>query len=354
MNRIDKLRGALPKGFGAALVQNEYNRGYLTRFLSSAGFLLITERDAWLLADFRYVEAAGEQAVGAEVVLMESAYDQIAQLLHQAGAARVCVERTMTIGTLEKLREKLADAEIVTDDTLSEAVQRLRAVKEPGEINAIRRAQAVTDAAFSYILGVIRPGMTERQVAAELEYHMRKNGADALSFPTICVAGVKSSLPHGVPGDNVIREGDFLTMDFGALKDGYCSDMTRTVAIGGVSDEQRRVYDTVLAAQTAAIEAARAGITGVALDKIARDMIYSAGYEGCFGHGLGHSLGLEVHEDPRANTLWQEELQAGIVMTIEPGIYLKGRFGVRIENMVVLEEGGCQNLTDSARELIVL
>lgn len=354
MTRIEKLRNKLPQGFGAAIIEDNYNRGYLTEFLSSAGLLLITEKDAWLLVDFRYIEAAQKRAKGVQVLLMDKAYPQAAELLDRAGIKQVCVEQSMSIGALAKVREKMPGVEIITDDTLSKAVEQLRAVKEPAEIEAISRAQAITDAAFDHILDFIQPGVTERQVAAELEYHMRKNGADGLAFSTICVAGVKTSMPHGVPDDSVVQKGDFVTMDYGAFKDGYCSDMTRTVAVGQVSDEQKRVYATVLAAQLAAMDVARAGMKGSELDKVARDLVYAEGFEGCFGHGLGHSLGLEIHEDPRASVTCQEVLQPGTVMTIEPGIYIEGRFGVRIENMIVLEQDGSRNLTASPRELLVL
>lgn len=354
MTRIEKLRAALPEGFGAALVEDRYNRGYLTEFLSSAGTLLVTEQDAWLIVDFRYIEAAKARAKGVQVVLMDKVYEQVLDLLKKAGVRRLCVEQSLTIAALQKIEEKLAGIELDTGEALSVAVKKLRAVKEPAEVESIRRAQAITDNAFSRILSFIEPGRTEREIAAELEYYMRQDGADGMAFSTICVAGIKTSMPHGEPDENVVQKGDFVTMDFGAYKDGYCSDMTRTVAVGEVSDEQKYVYATVLAAHLAAQDAAKADIAGSALDKVARDIIYNEGFEGRFGHGLGHSLGLEVHEDPRASMTCDDLLPAGTIMTIEPGIYIEGAFGVRIENMVLITENGCENLTASPRELILL
>ncbi len=356
MTRIDKLRELLPENFGAALVQHRPNRAYLSGFLSSAGMLLVTEKSATLFVDFRYIEAAKIKAEGVNVVLMERVYSQIGEILSREGVSRLLLENEISVGALASVKKGLRGAKVKVEcgSKLSAAVARLRAVKDEKELDRIRAAQRITDAAFGHICGFIEEGRTEREIAAELEYHMRRSGADGFAFGTICVSGKNSSMPHGEPGEKRVERGDFITMDFGAMKEGYCSDMTRTVALGEVGAEQQRVYDTVLRAHLAAIQAARAGITGFELDKVARDIVYEAGYEGCFGHGLGHSLGLEIHENPRASQSCRERLPAGTVITIEPGIYLEGRFGVRIENMVVLTDGGCIDLTGSPRELIVL
>ncbi len=354
MNRIEKLKQQLGAGFGAALVTNGFNRSYLSGMISSAGTIVITEKSATLIIDFRYIEAAKARAKGVEVVLQDNLYEQVREILARDGAKRVHIESETTLAGLARLRKELGDFSLVEDSPLSACIAGLRAVKDGGEVAAIEAAQAITDAAFDHICGFIKPGMSEREVAAELEYFMRKKGADGLAFSTICVAGMKTSMPHGEPDENVIKKGDFVTMDYGALKDGYCSDMTRTVAVGSISDEQRRVYDTVLKAHLAATEAAKPGITGRQLDAVARDIINAAGYEGCFGHGLGHSLGLEIHEEPRASKMCDTPLVDGTIMTVEPGVYLEGRFGVRIENMVLIEGSGCRVLTASPRELIVL
>ncbi len=356
MTRIEKLRKALGSEWQAALVMNDFNRAYLCGVDSSAGVLIITQTKAYLVIDSRFIEVAKRGAEkGIEVILMEKLYDQLSEIAKDEKVSEILIEDETSVGELSKLKKSFKGInKFVCDGRLSEKVASLRAVKDEGELNKIRAAQKITDAAFSYILGFIETGMTERRVAAELEYFMRKNGADGLAFETICVAGKNSSLPHGVPTDNKIKKGDFLTMDFGAKKDGYCSDMTRTVVMGKATKEQEKVYETVLTAHLTAEANARPGMTGKELDKIARDIIYSAGYEGCFGHALGHSLGLEVHEDPRVSPSGFTPLEAGMLATIEPGIYLEGRYGVRIENMIVFTKDGCENLTKSPRELIIL
>ncbi len=356
LTRIEKLRELLPEDFGAALIQHRPNRAYLSKFMSSAGLLLITAKSATLFVDFRYIEVAKIKTEGVDVILMDRVYDQIGQILAGEGVSALLLENEISVGTLASVKKGLRPykPKIECGSKLSRAVARLRAVKDEEEIDRIRAAQKITDDAFAYICGFIKEGRTEREVAAELEYFMRRNGADGLAFGTICVSGKNTSMPHGEPGEKKLERGDFITMDFGAMKNDYCSDMTRTVALGEISDEQKRVYDTVLTAHLTAMRAARAGVTGFELDKAARDVVNAAGYEGCFGHGLGHSLGLEIHENPRASQACRDRLPAGTVVTIEPGIYLEGRFGVRIENMVVLTDEGCVDLTASPRELICL
>lgn len=356
MTRIEKLRAALPENFGAALVQNDAHRFYLTHFRSSAGALLVSETDAVLFVDSRYDEAARKQAQGVRVERMESLYAQLSALLQKADIHHLLVENETSIGALASLKKGLREAKLKYECSavLSGAILKLRAQKEESEIAAIRAAQAITDAAFKEICGFIRPGRTEREIAAELEYAMRKRGADGFAFNTIVVSGKNSSMPHGVPTDKPVENGDFITMDFGAKKDGYCSDMTRTVALGEPSSKQREIYELVLDAHNRAKAAARAGMSGRELDGIARDRIAQAGYGDCFGHGLGHSLGIDIHENPRASKGSEDVFPENSLVTIEPGVYLPGEFGVRIENMVLLHDGGCTDLTASPTELIIL
>ena len=355
MTRIQKLRNRLGEGFSAAIIEHGPNRWYLSEFHSSAGTLIITEDDALFLVDFRYIEVAEKKVTGARVELSGADLSgQIISYLSSKGIKSVLVENEMSLGRFRQLKEALAEVDFICEQKLSQAVLELRSVKETKEIEAIKRAQTITDDAFSHIIEFIKPGLTEREVAAEIDYFMRKKGADGCAFDTIVVSGPNGSMPHGVPSDRRIQTGDFVTMDYGAKKDGYCSDMTRTVAVGTVTDEMKKVYDTVLIAHMAARENAKSGMSGRQLDKIARDIIYNAGYEGRFGHGLGHSLGLEIHEDPRASYLYDHLLENEVIMTIEPGIYLPGRFGVRIENMVVLKSEGNENLTSSPVDLLIL
>ncbi len=230
----------------------------------------------------------------------------------------------------------------------------LRAVKEPFELESITAAQRIAETVLEEVLGILRPGMTERELAAELTYRMLLHGGEGNSFDPIAVTGRKTSMPHGVPGDEVIRRGDFVTMDFGCLKNGYCSDMTRTVAVGEATAEMRLVYDTVLRAQQAGIAAAKAGVTGAAVHNAGASVIAAAGYGPYFGHGFGHGVGLEIHEKPTASAAYDKPLPAGAVITAEPGIYLPGRFGVRIEDMLYLTETGCVDLTRAPKALLVV
>ncbi len=229
-----------------------------------------------------------------------------------------------------------------------------RASKEPWELELMRKAQEITDAAFSQMCEVVKPGMTEKEVAAELIYRLYKNGGEGLSFQPIGVSGPNTSMPHGVPGERVLQYGDFVTMDFGCLYKGYCSDMTRTVALGFVTEEMDKVYHTVLEAQLAGIAVTKAGIAGRDIDGAARKVIADAGYGAYFGHGYGHSLGLEIHEAPNANPSNDQPMPAGAVCSAEPGIYLPGKFGVRIEDVTVITENGAEVLTKSPKNLIIL
>ena len=357
MNRIKKLSMALPEGADAALITSDVNRRYFTGLGSSAGTLLAFRDAAYFIIDFRYIEVAKATVTGARVMLQEKLTEQLDTLLKKHGAQTVAIETDyLTVGMLEQYRQKLSGYEFLTESTLNDAILSMRSVKEPQELECIQKAQAITDAAFLEILDFIKPGKTEKEIAAYLEYCMRRRGADGLAFETIAAGGPNSAKPHAVPGDRPLQTGDFFTLDYGASWGGYCSDMTRTVAVGEPTEEMRRVYQTVLDAQCLGIRTAQVGVSCRAVDEAARELIYKAGYEGCFGHSLGHSVGLEIHEMPGFSpsidpqTLCRE----GMVITVEPGVYLEGRFGVRIEDMVWFAPDGTKDLTNSPKELIIL
>ena len=353
MTAIENLQKSLKTD--AAVILSEHNRRYFTGFSATDGILFVTRDRAVLLEDFRYIEAARAQAKGCEVALLERQAEQLCALAAECGVRTVSIESAeLTVAGLNNLRRSLPDASFDDSDDLSRAITRLRMIKTPQEIARIRKAQEITDAAYAHILPMIKPGVTERELSLEIEYFMKKQGASGPSFDLIVVSGEKTSLPHGVPGERKIRPGDFVTMDTGAVYDGYCSDMTRTVAVGDVTPAMKHVYDTVLQAQLAAEAALHAGAVCNEVDRIARDLIDNAGYRGCFGHGLGHSVGLQIHEEPRLSPACSQALEAGMLMTVEPGIYLEGGFGVRIEDLVVITPDGCDILTRSPKELTVL
>lgn len=356
MSHLQDLQQRLREnGLDAMLLVDPKNRFYVTGFHSSAGAVVVTAEDAWLFTDSRYIEAARAAAHGQfHVGLNDREHplgDLVRAVLRTRGANRVGgEENALTHGEYLQY-QTLLGMELIPAQKL---VMELRASKSPEELRRMEQAQEITDRAFARILTILRPGMTEKAVAAELVYSMMKDGAERVSFDPIVVSGVRSSMPHGVPTENVLRPGDFVTMDFGCVYEGYCSDMTRTVAIGSATEEMRRVYDIVLQAQLAGIGAAKAGVLGKDVDRAGREVIEAAGYGACFGHGFGHSLGLDIHESPNASPAGNTPMPLGCVCSAEPGIYLPGQFGVRIEDVVVYEESGCRNLTKSPKELLIV
>ncbi|MBO5021761.1 MAG: aminopeptidase P family protein, partial [Clostridia bacterium] len=255
---------------------------------------------------------------------------------------------------ISTLRKGLDGFNILTDNALSQKILKMRSIKDEEEIKSIEKAQVLTDEAFSYILSHIKPGVRETDIALKMEFFMREHGSEGVAFDFIVVSGKNSSLPHGVPTDKKIENGDFVTMDFGGVINGYRSDMTRTVAVGSVTPKQETVYETVLKAQKAALDAIKPEVPCSLIDKTARDIITAEGFGDCFGHGLGHSVGLEIHENPACNTRDTTLLKSGMIMTVEPGIYIPDKFGVRIEDMVLITDNGYKNFTKSPKELKVL
>ncbi len=355
-NRLQQIAEKLPAKSDAAIIKKPSNIFYLTGIdTHSAGTLLVFPQNAYFIIDSRYIEVAQKISTNVEVILESNSFEQIATLIKKHDAKCVSLEDSCTLAYAEKVRGALPDnVELDTSSELGKIIDNMRVVKSESEVESIRKAQVITDDCFLHILNHIKPGVREIDIALEMEVFMRKRGSNGLAFPTILVAGAKSSLPHGEPGDNVIKEGDFVTLDFGAKVDGYCTDMTRTVAVSFVSEEQKNVYETVLKAQVTACNGARAGMRGCDVDKIARDIIVGAGYGDYFGHGLGHSLGIEVHEDPRYSPLFKEVIPKGALMTIEPGIYLPEKFGVRIEDTVLVKEDCVEILGTCDKKLIVV
>ena len=339
----------------ALLVTSGANRFYLTGFESSAGSVLVTADAAYFLIDFRYVEKAKSVVNSCTVQLSNRTNDEIKDLLAKHGVTRLYLETdSVAVSAMKGYTACFEGVEVSTEDKMDRLIEQMRAIKTSEELALIQKAQKLTDDTFTYILDRIAVGRTEKDIMLDMEFFMRKLGSEGVSFDFIVVSGKNSSLPHGVPTYKCIDSGDFLTMDFGAIVEGYHSDMTRTVAVGAVSEEQKQVYDTVLKAQQAALDVIRPGLICKDVDKVARDIIYSAGYEGCFGHGLGHSVGIEIHENPNFNMRCETVLQPGTIMTVEPGIYLENKFGVRIEDMVYVTDDGCLNLTASRKDLIIL
>ena len=356
MNQIARIQEQLiEQGLDGLLLTDEKNQRYAAGFAFTDGAVLVGREKAWLITDSRYIEAASAAAApGVTVWLYDRErplWSRLKEAIRQAGMERLAAED----GKLSH-REYLGYEKALgmTLQPAGELMARLRAAKTEEELGAMRSAQAIAERALEEVLALIRPGMTEKQVMAELVYRTLRHGSEGNAFDPIVVSGPNTSLPHGVPGDRVIRRGDFVTMDFGCLKEGYCSDMTRTVAVGEATEEMRNVYDIVLKAQLAGIAVARAGIPGKEIDAAARKVITQAGYGPYFGHGFGHSLGLDIHEAPSANLRGEEPMPVGAVCSAEPGIYLPGRFGVRIEDVMILREGGCDVITKAPKELIIL
>ena len=363
VQRLARLRKRMKEeGVDAFLALRSVTVEYLTGFdairdLEDPHAVLVTADEARFLTDSRYQEIAEIQAAEHKSPYrIDDAKDKripedLCELWNLKSYKRIAVEDSIMQRTFALLEDALTPGVL---KPTKEWVEKLRAVKDAAEIERIAAAQAITDQAFTHICGYLQVGQTEHEIALELEYTMRKLGA-TLAFSSIVASGPNGSLPHAVPGERRIEEGDFVTLDFGASFKGYCTDMTRTVCVGApASDEQRRVYETVFEAQLASLAAFKAGATGAQVDKAGRDIIEAAGYGEYFGHGIGHGVGLEVHELPTASPRGMDALLQGNVITCEPGIYIPGKFGCRIEDMVVIEDEGVSNFTTSPKELLVV
>jgi len=354
MKNLDKYLSLLGEKADGLLLTSRYSRHYGAEFDISEGVAIVSAKGCRYFTDSRYIEAAQKGIKGFEVIMTDREHP-FTLLLNEAiadfGVTTLGYEENyLTVGEYNAYDSKL-NAKLVP---MHAQISGFRAVKEEWELQHMRKAQEITDKAFAEMCTRIKTGMTEKELQAELIYCLYKNGGEGLSFDPIVVSGPNTSLPHGVATDRVIQAGDFVTMDFGVLYNGYCSDMTRTVAVGYATEEMETVYNTVLQAQLAGIAATRAGVKGKEIDAAARKVITDAGYGDYFGHGYGHSLGLEVHEAPNCNPSGETVMEVGMVSSAEPGIYLPGKFGVRIEDVVIFTADGCENITKSPKNLIIV
>lgn len=353
IQRVANLREKMKaEGITSFLITSPYNLRYLTGFTGTTGLALIGLEEAFFITDFRYTEQAAKQCVGYDVVKnVGPILEVVAELVESKGLENLAFEESFVPFKQYVELETLLEVDLVP---VSGMIEELREVKDEAEIKIVEKACEIADKAFSHILTYIKPGMTEIQVANELDFFMRSLGASGVSFETIVASGLRSAMPHGVASDKVIEEGDFITIDFGCYYNGYVSDMTRTISLGEPSEKLKEIYEIVRQAQQKVLDVAKPGMTGVELDAVARDYIASKGYGEAFGHSTGHGIGLEIHEGPNVSKLAEKAFVPGNIITNEPGIYLPGIGGVRIEDDMLVTENGIKTLTHSKKELIIL
>lgn len=353
IHRIEGLRKALHQHeVDGLLITSNSNRRYMTGFTGTAGVVLITEKEALFITDFRYVDQANEQTNGYNVVMHTGPMGEtIAEELKRLGVKRLGFEQDHVTFAAYQGYQASFPSELVP---ISGVIEDLRLIKNEAELAVIRQAVQIVDRTYDHILTFIKTGMKEIDVANELEFHMRKQGASSSSFDIIVASGIRSAFPHGVASDKVIEKGDFVTLDFGALYIGYISDMTRTFAMGEPSDKLKEIYDVCLQAQLIGVQQIKAGLTGKEADALCRDYISAKGYGEYFGHSTGHGIGLDVHEGPGLSMKTDTKLEPGMVVTVEPGIYLSGIGGVRIEDDILITATGNEILTQSTKELVII
>lgn len=353
------------KNYDVVLIDSPWNLYYYTGFTGGEAMLVMpvnvnySSEDIRLITDSRYYEQVEKECPDIELVRLDNityiqALEDMCEKLYNMNNkanGKIVIEGTMSLSRYIKLKDIWGEKRLVVD---SDTINECRMIKDEGELDLLRRAESIGDEAFTHILNFIKPGISERDISLELEFYMKKQGASKLSFDTIVASGSNSSMPHAQVTDRKIQNGDFVTMDFGCVYKGYCSDMTRTVAVGQPNDEMKKIYKIVLDANLRAMDGIRAGVRCCDIDALARDYIKENGYGEYFGHGLGHGVGLEIHEEPRFSPKCDVITKAGMAITDEPGIYLPGRFGVRIEDLCVVKEAGYERLSNSPKELIIL
>ncbi|AAK80054.1 Xaa-Pro aminopeptidase [Clostridium acetobutylicum] len=352
--RIKNLRKAMVnKGIDGVLLISDPNRNYMSGFTGDESFSIITLDKAIFITDSRFTEQAKQQVnENYEVVQYSGPFSSfLGNMVEKLNISKLGFEEDIISVSIYDSYKKSVKAELVP---LGGMVEELRMIKDENEVDTIKKAAAIADKAFSHMLKFIKKGMTEREVGLELEFTMKKLGAKDLSFPSIIASGERSCLPHGQATDKILKEGEFLTMDFGCVFNDYCSDMTRTIVIGKPNDKMKEIYDVVLKANKEALKVIKSGVTGREVDKVARDIIASHGYGENFGHGLGHGVGRQIHEGPRVSPASETVLKSGMIVTDEPGIYIPGFGGVRIEDLIVVKDDGCVCLSESPKELICL
>lgn len=355
MTSIERLQAKINVGDGV-IISDEYNRRYFTGFESSNGVLAVTKTNAVFFTDFRYIEAAKNTIKSAEVRILEASLSAACiSVFDKEEIKKVYFEAEAPYSYCTAMQKAMPAYEFVPGDDIFAA---LRAQKTPEEIEYIKKSQAITDKGYAHILEFVKEnykkGISEKDVALELEFFLRKNGSGKMPFDIICASGENTSRPHAVPSDKIIAEGDFVTLDFGSSYNGYASDMTRTFAVGHVSEEQRKIYELVLEAQLFAMKQIKAGVRGCDIDAIARNLFAEHGVAEAFGHSLGHSLGLFIHESPNFSPKYSGEIPENAVLSDEPGLYFEGKFGVRIEDIVHIKKDGCESLTHSPKNLIIV
>ncbi len=354
---LDKLISWLSKDSDAALITSGVSKRYLTDFGSEDGTLIVTKGGAYFIIDARYFEHTEQQVTDplCKVILQKELYDQIGEILGKNNIRTLYIEdEYMKVSQLSALKRRFSGIDIDTSNRLSDFMQNMRIIKTDEEIACITKAQRIAEAAFTKLLSNMRVGQTEKQIAAYLEFFMMEMGSDGISFETIAASGVNSACPHAVPTDKPVKEGEFLTLDFGATHKGYHSDMTRTVVFGKPTEEMKNIYNAVWGANTDAIKAVRADISCKLVDNVARSTLDAWGYEEYFTHGLGHGVGLEIHEAPSVSYRSGTTLREGMIITIEPGVYIPGKYGVRIEDMCVVTKDGCNIITETPKTLIYI
>lgn len=353
MDRIEKISTSLSNG-QAALITSDISITYLTGFQHSEGYVFITKENSYFFVDFRYAEAVQKSVSHIDLVTFNVAFDSINELIAKHSVKEVLVEdQAVSLSVYKTLKDKL-NAEVLDSTEISKIILSSRIIKTADEIEKLRTAQKIAEKAYLEVLNFVKPGITEKEISARLEFLMKMKGAERVAFDLITVTGKKTSLPHGVPGDVAVQSGDFVTFDIGAVYDGYHSDMTRTVAVGNITDEQRAIYDIVLKAHLAGLDAVKAGVTGLAVDNVSRTIITNAGYGKYFGHSTGHGVGLEIHESPYASQRSTDTLEENMTLTVEPGIYLPDKFGVRIEDTVLVKKDGFETFASIPKDLLIL